>query len=187
MHETVKLKLMVVYGEDWGSASPSFFVQVNPPFRDQFFRLRGISLPILPQISQKTRGAFDRNAKKHETTYSVEHTKTHDLKCWLNGQVASFEAQPSLEKTIDDPTPSWSAVSFLRPCRTKTISRQIAQFPMYFFVSHRRNLSRKRNFVVMDRRIFGTENRSRRTTLGGDHFITLPREKTHVTRKTQEP
>ena len=33
-------------------------------------------------------------------------------KCWLNSQLASSEALLSLESTIDDPTPSWSAVPF---------------------------------------------------------------------------
>ena len=49
-------------------ASASFFVQAHL-FRDQLCLLRCISLPILPQVSQKTTGAFGRNAKKkHEHT-----------------------------------------------------------------------------------------------------------------------
>ena len=36
------------------------------------------------------------------------------FQCWLTCQLASVESLRSLEKTIDDPTPSWSAVLFLR-------------------------------------------------------------------------
>ena len=50
-----------------------FFVQLNPPFRDQFFLLRGNSMPVPPQVSQKKqRGAPGRHVKKHQKYNSVE-------------------------------------------------------------------------------------------------------------------
>ena len=47
---------------------PIIQIQLNPPFRDHHFLLRSMSLPILPQISQKMRGTFGRNQKKKNTT-----------------------------------------------------------------------------------------------------------------------
>ena len=69
--------------------------------------------------------AFGRNEKKNTTIQNCRINKKNAryayFKCWLNRQVASFEALLSLEKTIDDPTPSWSAVPFFASCRTQTI------------------------------------------------------------------
>ena len=48
-----------------GMCVPSFFVPLNPTFRDQIILLRGISQPC-HNIRKKTRGACGRNAKKNE-------------------------------------------------------------------------------------------------------------------------
>ena len=79
-------------------------------FVTKCFLLRCIALPILPQIHKK-RGAFGRNEKTR--TYNSVDTICV-FKCWLKCQLTSFEALLSLEKTIDDPTPSLSAVPVFR-------------------------------------------------------------------------
>ena len=69
--------------------------------------------------------------QKHENTTVVLKQKRIIciLECWLNCQLASFEALQSLEKTIDDPTPSWSAVPFLRLVAEK-------RYPSGFVISY---------------------------------------------------
>ena len=103
------------HGDIWSHSGDvrlhRFFVQLNPPFRDQNFS-SAVHFVVNPARNfTKTRGAFGRNAKKRKFN-SVESQSAS--KCQLNCQLASFEALRSLEKTIDDPTPSWRAVPFLR-------------------------------------------------------------------------
>ena len=93
-----------------------------------------ISLPSLPHISKKKKREGIRPKCKTTRTYNcVEKTAektTCVVKCWLNCQFASFEALLSLEKkTIDDPTPSWTAVTVLRLAATK-------RYPANCVVSH---------------------------------------------------
>ena len=88
------------------------FVSPTPlpptPFRDHFFLLR-----ILPQISQKNeRGIRPKCTKNTKIQTVLNEQTTHCFKRWLTCQLASFEALLSLEKTIHDPTLSWSAVPF---------------------------------------------------------------------------
>ena len=79
---------------------------------------------------KKTRGAFGRIAKKQQQQH--ENTTVKPLsaysKCWLICQMASFEALWSLEKTIDDPTPPWSAVPFLRLVAQKRYPSKLCNF-----------------------------------------------------------
>ena len=86
--------------------------------------------------------------KKNTTVLKKQKRAICIFKCWLNCQWASVDALLSLEKTVDDPTPPWSAVLFFASCRTKAIS---VKFAVMFFVSHRRNMSGKIIFVVTER------------------------------------
>ena len=67
----------------WGCASPSFFFQLNPPFRDQIFLLRGhvIANPAT-EFTKKREGLSAENCrtkKKNQRTICV-------FKCWLKCQ-----------------------------------------------------------------------------------------------------
>ena len=88
--------------------------------------VRGISLP--------KRGTFGRNAKKHDNTTVLNKQKRTICvsKCWLNCQLASCEALRSLEKAIDDPTPSWSAVPPLRLVAQKRYPSNCVMFFVFF-------------------------------------------------------
>ena len=115
---------------------PTFFVT-------KICLLPGISLPILPQISSKKKReghSSEMQKKEHEHTTVLNKQKRTIcvFKCWLTCQLASFEALRSLEKTIDDPTPSWSAVLFC-------------------VLSHRNDIrQKKRNFLCVSCHIGGT-------------------------------
>ena len=100
-----------------GCASASFFVQTNPPFRDQQFSFTGHFIANPARTATKKREGHSAEMQKHEHTTVLNRQKRAIcvFKCWLNCQVASFEGLLSLEKTIDDPTPSWSAVLRLVP------------------------------------------------------------------------
>ena len=94
-----------------------FLVQSNPLFRDQHFSLPFISLPSLPHISttKKNERGFRPKCKTNTNMQQcrVKKPTICVFNCWLNCHLASSEkALLPLEKTIDDPTPSWSAVLF---------------------------------------------------------------------------
>ena len=71
------------------------------------FLLRGISLPILPHISQKNERGIRQKCTKHRKFRTVLNRQKRTIcvfKCWLNCQLASFEALRSLEqKNINRP------------------------------------------------------------------------------------
>ena len=99
-----------------GLCVTNFFYPIESTFSWPIFFSRGISLPILPHISKKRKGIRPKckNKKKRENTKVLNKRKRTIcvFKCWLNCQLASFEALLALEKTIEDPTPSWCAVPF---------------------------------------------------------------------------
>ena len=161
---------------DIGMCVPIFFVQLNPPFRDHvFFSGHFVANPATNFHTKKREGIWPTCKKKHEhTTVLNKQIRTICVfKCWLDCLLASFEALLSLEKAIDEPTPSWSAVPFLASCRTKTTSVKLCTF-LCFSSSHRRNMSGKRIFVVTERCIiWRTKKRPRRTSLPQDHRAAL--------------
>ena len=55
------------------------------------------------------------------------------FKFWLNFQLASFEALLSLEKPINDPTQSWSAVPFFASCRTKRYPSKLGIYSVFSY------------------------------------------------------
>ena len=78
-----------------------------------FFFLRSMSLPILPQFYQETRGhsaEMPNKTRNYKCWVNKNALSAYSNAGWMNGQLASFEALLSVEKSIDDPTPSWSAV-----------------------------------------------------------------------------
>ena len=91
-----------------------FLSKRNHLFETNVFLLRGISLPTLPQISQTTRRSWAEMQKKTRKYNNVEKQKRTIcvFKCWLNWQLLKLCCH--LKKTINDPTPSWSAVPFVR-------------------------------------------------------------------------
>ena len=113
---------------------------MNPPFRDQNVSLRCIPLPTQPHISQENERDFGQNAKKHENTNALNKQKRaiSVCKCWLNCELVSFEAMVSLDKTINDPTPSGSAVLFLHIVIQKRYPSTVDNF--YLFSCHSKNL-----------------------------------------------
>ena len=138
-----------------------FFVSLNPPFRDQRFLLRCISLPILPQISQNNERNIRPKCKKktkHTAVLNKQKRTIGEFKCWLNCQLASFEALRSLEKNHRQSNAIAERGPFFASCRTKTISVKLRIF-LGFFVSHRRNMSGKRVFVVTERCFVGDKKK----------------------------
>ena len=111
-----------------GRASPLFICPIEPThlFETKKNLLRSISWPILPQFAQKTGGHSGEMQNKHENTTVMKKEKRTIcvFKCWLNCQLAIFETLLSLEKPIDDPTPSWSAVPLSRLVDKKNDIRQ---------------------------------------------------------------
>ena len=92
-----------------------FFVQLNPLCRDQHFPFTGhfVANPAT-NFTKKTRGAFGRNAKKHENT-TVLNKQTSTIcafQCWLNGHLASFQKRSWHLKKKKTSTPLWSADPF---------------------------------------------------------------------------
>ena len=90
----------------WGSAFPSFFVPLNPPFRDQHFSSTGyfVANPATNFSKKKTRGAFGRNAKKKTTV--LKKQKTHHLRIQMLAVVNGHPLKICchFEQTINDPS-----------------------------------------------------------------------------------
>ena len=129
-----------------GCLSPSFFVQLNPFFHDQFYSFTGhvVANPTTHFTSQKKeRGIWPKckTIRKYNGVFFEQKRTICSFKCWLNCHLASFEALLSLEKkkhrrsnAIVERGP------FFASCRTKTIIRQIAQFPMFFSITSERHV-----------------------------------------------
>ena len=98
-----------------------FFVQLNPPHRDQNFSFTGLSLPTQPHISQKQKKTRKCNSveKKNRNAQSAYSS------CWLNCQLPFFVALRSLEKNRSKiQRHRGSAVPFLRLVAQKKEIRQ---------------------------------------------------------------
>ena len=117
--------------------SPSFSVQLSPPVRDQHFSFSGhfVPNPATHFTTQKNeRGIRPKFKKTRKSTVLNKQKRTICVfKCWLNCQLASFEALLSLAKPINDPTQSWSVVPFFASCRTK---RYPSKLGIYFVFSY---------------------------------------------------
>ena len=135
------------------------FVPLNPPFRDQFFLLPGISLPTVPQVSQKKREGHSAECKKKNENTKV--LKKHKriicvFKCWLNYQLASLEAVLSLGKIN-------------APCHFQCLSANIENdFRQHRLISYVSRITSCRVKELSWRRngpFFRTEKKPRRTSL----------------------
>ena len=135
------------------------FVQLNPIFS---FAGR-VANPATNFTKKNLRDVRPKCKTKDENTTLLIEQKKHCLvfQCWLNCQVASFEALLSLEKTISEPTLSWSRVLFLSFVVQLTISVKIGQC-LCLLVSHRTNMLRKKFLVVTERCISGDQLRKGR-------------------------
>ena len=135
------------------------------------FLFRGISLPILPQISHENeKGHPSRNVKKHTTVLNKHNRTIFEFKCWLDCQLASFEALLSYEKK-----------------KSSTIQRHLGARSIFCVWSYKNDISQncassyvppyhtgKKYFVVTERCIFGTEKkRPQRTSQLNDFFQAL--------------
>ena len=118
---------------------------------------------------RERRSAEMQNKQENTTVLNKRRRTICEFKCLLNCQLASFEALLSLEMTIEDPTPSWSAVPFFASCRTKTISVKIGYFPM-FFVSNRKTCPVKEFSWSRTGAFFGTEKKAA-THIPNHHHI----------------
>ena len=113
-----------------GDARPkSYFLPIEPHFVTFFFARHFVANPSTNSTKKRERHLAEvrKNEKMKKRTICA-------FKCWLCCPLASFEALQSLEKNIDDPTPSWSAVPFLhgtvrfsgthrRPRRTSPVNQ----------------------------------------------------------------
>ena len=107
-----------------GCASPSFFVQLKPPFRDQNLSFTGHSVANPATNFTKQREGYSaemRNTRK----YNSQKHNICVFKCRLTCLLAPFEALRSLEKTIDDPTSSWSEALFFASCRFQCLTATV--------------------------------------------------------------
>ena len=135
------------------------FVQVNPPLGDQKFSFTEhfVANPAT-HFSKKNERNIRPKRKEHKQKRTV-----CGFKCWLNCQLASFEALRSLEKTIDDPTSSWSAVPVLRLVPQKPYPSNCVISNVFSYhiggTCPRKEFSWSRNGAF-----FGTEKRPRRTS-----------------------
>ena len=92
-------------GTPWDVRSHRFFVQLNPPFHDQnfSFTVHFVANPATYPSSQKNERDIRpkcKKKKKHENTTVLKKQKRTIcvFKCWLNCQLAPFEALRSLEQ-----------------------------------------------------------------------------------------
>ena len=87
------------------------------------------------KFHKKTKGGIRPKCKKYENTtvFNKQKRTSCVFKCWLNCQLACFEALLSLEKkNIDDPTPPWSAVLFLRLVTHKRYTSKLRDVLCFF-------------------------------------------------------
>ena len=140
----------------WGCASPSFCCPIEPTFLvTNMFLLRGISLPTLPQISQRTRGAFGRNANKTRKYDRVELAETHCLRIPMLAefcQSACHKKKHQRSNATVERGPFFDVLSSKKKKRYPSTFRHLP----CFIASHRTNMSSKRIFVVTERCFFGT-------------------------------
>ena len=109
-----------------------------------------------------------RDTRKYNSVENISKKRTICVfRCWLNCQYRHpLKLCCHLKKTINHPTPSWSAVPYLRLIAQKRYPSKLRNFRC-FLVSHRKNISGKRIFVVTERCIFWDQKkRPRRTSLG---------------------
>ena len=132
----------------------------------KIFLSRGISLPTLPHTSQNNERCVRPKCTKHKNTTVLKKLLRTIcvVKRWLNGQLASFEALLSLEKTIGDPTPSMSAVSLHCVLSYENHIRQNCVVCSVFSYHIRGTCPVKEFSWSRNCAFFWTEKRPRRTT-----------------------
>ena len=131
----------------------------SPPFRDQMFSFTGHFVANHATHFTNNERSFRPKCKK---ILNKQKSSICVFQCWLNCQLASFEALPSLDKNHRRSNAIVERGPFFASCRTKTISVKIQLFP----VCHIRRTSPIQEFSWSQNGAFWeTENRLRRTSL----------------------